>query len=208
MCNDRKIRLVYFSLEKYKDHDDYSRLSQGFGMSNTYILPENMSIENACKVISYLSELVEQKHNLEPACPRSISLVDNELENYRFKRVGDGWSGYIHGTCYYTSRAIELSPTLQRAYNQGNRAIDLFTIGGDLKLFKRTNLYNRYFEWFTSGITKDEVRDIYNQIGMNLDAMLKPRQYNWLPKEEYDDRFRLDVNNKYGSPIKEDTLIK
>ena len=207
MNNDKKIRLVYFSLEKYKDHDDYPRLSQGFGMSNAYVLPENMSIENACKVVSYLSELVEQKHNLEPACPRSVVLVDNELEKYGFKRVRDGWSGYIHGTCYYTSRAIELSPTLQRVYNQGNGAVDLFTVGGEFKLFKRTSLYDRYFEWFTSGITKDEVKDIYNQIGMDLDEMLKPVKYNFIKKEEYDDCYRIDVNNQYPQS-EEDTLIK
>ncbi len=208
MNSDKKIRLVYFSLEKYKDHDDYPRLSQGFGMSCAYILPENMSIENACKVVSYLSELIEQKHNLEPACPRSISLVDNELERYGFVRIKDGWSGYIHGTSYYTSRAIELSPTLQRVYNQGNGAVDLFTVGGDLKLFKRTNLYNRYFEWFTSGITKDEVKDIYNQLGIDLDKMLTPRQYNYIPKEEYDDVYRIDVNNQYTQSEDEDILSK
>lgn len=197
MEENTKIRLVYFSIVKYKDYVNNSKLSQRFGMSSAYILPENMSIENACKVVSYLSELVEQKHNLEPACPRSVSLVDNKLERYGFVRVTDGWSGYIHSTSEYTSRAIELSPTLQRVYNQGNDAVDLFTVGGDFKLFKRTNLYNRYFEWFTSGITKEEVKNIYNQIGIDLDKMLKPREYSCIPKEEYDDRFRLDVNNEY-----------
>ena len=206
MNSDKKIRLVYFSVEKYKDIDDYPKLSQGFGMSGAYILPENMSIENACKVVSYLSELVEQKNKLEPACPRSVSLVDNELERYGFIRIKDSWSGYIHSTCYYTSRAIELLPTLQRVYNQGNGVVDLFSIGGDFKLFKRTNLYNRYFEWFTSGITKDEIKDIYSQIGMDLDKMLKPVQYNFTKKEEYDDCYRIDVNNQY--PPEEDTLIK
>ena len=37
MDTNNKIRLVYFSVEKYKDHDDYPRLSQGFGMSSAYI---------------------------------------------------------------------------------------------------------------------------------------------------------------------------
>ena len=78
---------------------------------------------------------------------------------------------------------------------------------GDLKLFKRTNLYNRYFEWFTSGITRDEVKDIYSQIGMDLDEMLKPVKYNFIKKEEYDDCYRIDVNNKYPQS-EEDTLIK
>ena len=208
MNSDKKIRLVYFSVEKYTDHDDYPRLSQGFGMSSAYILPENMTVENACKVVSYLSELVEQKHKLEPASPRSVSLVDNELEHYGFVRIKDGWSGWIHGSCFYTSRAIELSPTLQRVYNQGNGAVDLFTVGGDLKLFKRTNLYNRYFEWFTSGITKDEIKDIYNQIGMNLDEMLKPVHYNFIKKEEYDDCYRIDVNNQYPQAEDENILGK
>ena len=123
-------------------------------------------------MVSYLSELIEQKHNLEPACPKSISIVSKELQHYGFKKVKDSSSGYIHGISYYTSRAIELSPTLQRVYNQGNGAVDLFSVGGDFKLFKRTDLYNKYFEWFTAGVTKDEIKDIYDNIGMSLDEML------------------------------------
>lgn len=202
MENDKKIRLVYISLEKYKDHDDYPTIWHDFGMSQSYILPENMSIENACKVISYLTESIVRKHNFKSACPRSVSLVENELDRYGFKRIGDGWSGHI----FYTSREIEFSPSLQRVYNQGNSAVDLFTVGGDFKLFKRTNLYNRYFKWFTSGITKDEVKDIYKKIGMNLDEMLKPPKYHLIPKEEYDDTYIVDVNYKHSSSVEEALL--
>ena len=55
--------------------------------------------------------------------------------------------------------------------------------------------------------TDEEIKDIYNQIGMNLDEMLTPRKYNYIPKEEYDDVYRIDVNNQY-SQSEEDTLSR
>ncbi len=208
MNNNKKIRLVYFSNEKWKDHDKALRLTQSFGLSNVYTLPKNMPIEDACKVISYLSEKVEQENNLEPACPKSLKLVSEELHYYGFTKNYDCWSGFISGTCYYLPRMIQLAKPLQRAYNHRNNAIDLFTVSGDFELFKQTMLYDRYFEWFTPGITEDEVKDIYNQIGINLDEMLTPRQYNYIPKEEYDDVYRIDVNNRYSNSTEEDTLTR
>ncbi|MBO5884183.1 MAG: hypothetical protein J6Q51_00125, partial [Clostridia bacterium] len=41
---------------------------------------------------------------------------------------------------------------------------DLFTVGGDFKVFKRTELHDRYFDWFTENVTEQEIIDIYKKI--------------------------------------------
>ena len=82
MENDKRIRLVYFSVERFKDHSGDARIGQSFGLSNPYTIPEGMSLEQACKVISYLSEKIEGEKHLKPACPKSVSLTSEELPSH------------------------------------------------------------------------------------------------------------------------------
>lgn len=184
MEKDKKIRLVYFSVERFKDSSGDMRIGQSFVLSNPYIIPQGMTLEQACKVISYLSEKIEGEKQLEPACPKSLRLTSEELSKYGFSKVDGYWSGYNSSTSYDYSRAIDLPTPMQFAFNKGSLSIDLFSVGGDFELFKQTKLYNRYFEWFTSGITEEEVKNIYNKIGINLDTMLKQGQNNSLPEED------------------------
>ena len=41
---------------------------------------------------------------------------------------------------------------------------DLFTVGADFDTFKRSSLYDRYFEWFTEGVATEEIEEIYKRI--------------------------------------------
>lgn len=183
MEKDKKIRLVYFSVERFKDDRGDMRIGQSFGLSNPYIIPKGMSLEQVFKVISYLSEKIEREKQLESACPKSVRLTSEELSKYGFIKVDGYRSGYYNSTTYDYSRAIDLPTPMQFEFNKGISSIDLFSVGGDFELFKQTKLYSKYFEWFTSGITEEVVKDIYNQIGMNLDEILKHSQYNSLPEE-------------------------
>ena len=77
-----KIRLYYISLEEFKRTGDIltTRIGQTFGISSPFKIPEGMTLEDACKVISYLSLLIEKKHNLEPASQKSVAMVSNILQ--------------------------------------------------------------------------------------------------------------------------------
>ena len=50
--------------------------------------------------------------------------------------------------------------------NDKNRIIDLFTVTGRLLLFKNSELYSKYFEWYTSDVTLEEVKNIYAKYNM------------------------------------------
>lgn len=55
------IRLFYVAFTPFVVYDDgIMKLGQTYGISSPFKLPEGMSIEDACKVVSYLSDLVEK----------------------------------------------------------------------------------------------------------------------------------------------------
>lgn len=41
--------------------------------------------------------------------------------------------------------------------------INLFAVSGRVFLFKNSELYSKYFEWYTEGIRFDEVKAIYDK---------------------------------------------
>jgi len=157
------LRLFYVSLEKFLAYGtDELKVGETYGISSPFRLPNDMSIEDACKVISYLSEMVEKDNNLEPACEDSVAMVSSILGLYGFDRV----EGYQHGHMHAVSEYRPLHKI--RAGLPGCEKIegvkDLFTVGGDCKLFKKSNLSDRYFDWFTEGVSEQEVEDIYKKI--------------------------------------------
>ena len=61
-----------------------------------------------------------------------------------------------------------------------SKILNLFTVDGRLLLFKRSNLYSKYFEWYVENVTKEEVESIYAKHNMEF------RDIVWLdnPKEK------------------------
>lgn len=37
-----------------------------------------------------------------------------------------------------------------------------------MQLFEQSDLNDIYFEWFTAGVKSEEVKDIYDRIGMSI----------------------------------------
>ncbi len=164
------IRLYYVALERFSRYGEMtkSKVGQTYGISSPFRLPRDMSIEDACKVVSYLSEKVERENNLEPASEKSVAMVSNELTKYGFERVESKEHGHYHAVSEYIpfhNIRAKCFPICEKI----DGVVDLFTVDGDVKLFKKSDLHDRYFDWFTAGISKDEVIDIYDQIGIDLD---------------------------------------
>lgn len=164
------LRLYYVALEKFTRYGtDGIKIGQTYGVSSPFRLPHNMSMEDACKVVSYLSDKVEKENDLEPACEKSVIMVSNILENYGFSKVESKEKGHYHAISEYipfhTTRAT--FPATEKIEG----VVDLFTVGGDFKVFKKTDLYDRYFDWYSEGISQQEIVDIYKSIG----------QEYWLP---------------------------
>ena len=106
-------------------------------------LPEGMSREDGFKVLSYLTDNVEKNSGAEPFTLNSVRIIDKvlDLERFGFRRVEEK--------------------------NEDN-ILNLFTVTGRLLLFQKSDLYPKYFEWYTEGVTRREVQKIYANLGLEF----------------------------------------
>lgn len=137
---------------------NYHRIGEHYGMPTPnnigiinwpfkpFMLPKGMEREDAFKVLSYLTDFIEKEANLESCSFRSVEALDKviDLERLGFKR---------------------LDVTLD---DDSPEVIDLFTIRGRVLLFKQSKQYQKYFEWYTTGVTFDQVKEIYNKCGIEF----------------------------------------
>ncbi|MBO5394310.1 MAG: hypothetical protein J6A28_00175 [Clostridia bacterium] len=155
-----KIRLLYVALEKLKEEGSEAKLSKTYCVSSPYMIPYGMTIEQACKVISYLSEKVESEQDIEPATQQSVFAVIKLLDEYGFRKLEGFSNGYAHTVTKYNPAekiaGIPKSPVFG--------VVDLFTVGGHMKRFEKSDMSSRFFDWFTPGVEKAEIDMIYASI--------------------------------------------
>ena len=157
------IRLYYTALEKFRKYGSGDMMvGQTHGVSSPFRLPDEMSIEDACKVVSYLSNMVETDNEIEPASEKSVIAVSNILENYGFRKVEGKEKGHYHSISAYEPFRKIKSTFAAGAEIEG--VVDLFTVGGDFRVFNRSDMHDRYFDWYTSSVTKQDVENIYKNI--------------------------------------------
>lgn len=160
----RKIRLFYVAMEKFKRYSTNEMcVGHTYGISSPFMLPENMTVEDANKVVSYLTEKVEKENNIIPCTEKSVAMVSSILEQYGFQRIEGVEHGHYHALTVYDSFR-RICPALPVGDNYSG-TLDLFTVSGDVKLFERSCLNSRYFDWFTPRVSKKEIEDIYKNIG-------------------------------------------
>ena len=136
-----------------------------YGISNPFILPKNMTLEEANKVVSYLTEKIEKENNLLQCSERSVSMISGLLEDYGFQEVKNSGAGHMHAiTLFEPFRRIRAANA--RCAEMSNVA-DLFTVSGDVRLFENSELNRRYFDWYTPDVTEDEVNRIYERINFS-----------------------------------------
>lgn len=162
--NSKKIRLIYISLEIFRRYDTSKlKIGETLCVTSQFELPTNMTMKQACKVISYLSEKVEQENGLEPASVASVAEVSQILENYGFKKIPNCEKGHSHCVRNYVPfTKIPVSCKKEEG------VADLITFAGKT-CFKHSEMYSRYFDWFTEGVSLQEVADIYEKIGLPLE---------------------------------------
>lgn len=170
------IRLIYLSYNKYTDYATREKkLGQTYGVSSPMLIPHGINIEEACKIVSYLSEKIERENDLEPACERSVALTSQILQEYGFLKM----KGYNHGHYHVTGKfPRRKAGTTLLSSEKIDGVVDLITVAGSPILFKQSEIYNRYFDWFTGKVSETEIRYIYEKAGINLDEMLqKTREF-------------------------------
>ena len=128
----------------------YHRIGEGRGMGpnnvgvidwpfKPFMLPLGMSREDAFKVLSYFTDLIEASFGLEAGSFRSVEMLDEALDSEKL--------GF---------RKLKIS--LPRDTDD---VINLFTVSGRILLFKNSDKYEKYFEWYHEAVTLDEVKEIY-----------------------------------------------
>lgn len=129
-------RLYYINYHK-TDGDNFGTL---YYPLEPFKLPNNMTREEGLKVLSYLTDCIETRDDVDECSIKSVNMLDDMLEEYGFTRVNDDNKNYIH----------------------------LFTVTGIVPLFKHSKLYSYYFEWYRKNITLDEVLKIYSKYNMDF----------------------------------------
>ena len=146
---DQNIYRLYY-INYHRIGERYGLGPDNIGMINIpfkpFMLPENMSREDAFKVLSYLTDYIEKTYDIEEGSYKSVSALNKliDIDSLGFRRVD-----------------IDLD-------DKSDVVINLFTVSGRLLLFKNSEFYNKYFEWYSEGITLDEVRDIYSKCGVEF----------------------------------------
>lgn len=165
IVNDRRIRMVYANMfHRDAQYSDLPKLSQEYYISATYRLPKNMTLGEACKVVSYLSEKIEKEDELIPASVASVMLTSESLEGVGFKKLHDDNEGFRNVESIYDPDY----PAYMSYCPAEKGVVDLFTVA-NMNTFKKTQLMKRYFEWFTPNITKEEIEEIYKNLNLSVE---------------------------------------
>lgn len=131
---------------------DYHRIGEYYGRTgnnigrinwpcNPFCFPNGMSREEGFKVLSYLADYIEKRDDIENCSLKSVMTLDSvlDLERFGFKRIKE---------------------------DNDEKIINLFTVSGRLLLFKKSELYSKYFEWYVENVTLEEVINIYAKYNM------------------------------------------
>ena len=159
-------------------YTDYHRIGEYYGKTGNnvgvidwpfkpFMLPDRMSREDGFKVLSYLTDFIEKQQNLIPCSYKSVSTLNSvlDLERLGFVRIN--------------------------ADIDDSDVIDLFTVTGRLLLFKNSRYYQKYFEWYTEGITFDKIKEIYSKCGIEFYDLILSENSKKSKIESPNDRFQL-----------------
>jgi len=114
-----------------------------------FLLPDGMNVEEAFKILSYLTDFIESDDDIKNLSFQAVSTLDYvlNLKRFGFKR-------------------IDFQPNEEEI-------ADLFTIVGRVERFKNSKYNEKYFEWYIPNVTKDEIEKIYTNHDMEFVDLIK-----------------------------------
>lgn len=163
----KAIRMIYVGLAQYRSYTGQESLGEHYNRCSPYTPPEKMSLNDICKVISYLSDYVEETFDIEPASMESVARTSTTLEQFGFTRIPTNNRGYIHITSdYYRGRKL-IRNDKYSPIPAIDGVVDLFTVEG-FDHFKNSDLYDRYFNWYEEATSQEEIQSIYDKLGLDI----------------------------------------
>lgn len=162
------IRLCFVSMDGVNQDAGKVQIATTYGVTCVYNLPQGMSLEDASKIISYLTEKFERKNGLETGSEMALRIVASEMGNYGFRKRNYMESDFNHA--YSESELDEATNTIivstgSDAKSHIDGVVDFMTIGGDQSLFLCSDLAENQFSWFKPNVSFDEMKKIYEKIG-------------------------------------------
>lgn len=167
--NATAIRLVYSAIEDFKRYGTNTTLT-GVSLFKTspFQFPEGMTIDEACKVVSFIANQTKDPF-FSYGTRKDVVLTSQRLTDYGFEPAETPLfeqGGYSH-------QILDKTSTKKHFHQEVNGVLDLFTVGGDFDLFKNTDLYDRYFNWYTEGVSYDEIRAIYERLDIAVPTLIE-----------------------------------
>ena len=138
-------RLHYIHYHRIQEYDGCRDNNVGVidWRCKPFKMPIGMTREEGFRVLSYLTDFIEKRPEIEPCSWKSVKTLDSVLNLERF--------GFVR-----TDEKNE------------NKILDLYTVGGRILLFKKSAYYPYYFEWYTPNVPVAEVRSIYARSRMDF----------------------------------------
>lgn len=153
--NQDTYRLYYVNYHRINEYEgcDHNNIGMIDYPLSPFKMPEGMSREDGFKVLSYLTDDIEKQPDVGPYSLKAVRTLDKvlDLERFGFTRVEE---------------------------TDEDKILNLFTVTGRLLLFQKSNLYPKYFEWYTEGVSRREVQRIYANLGLEFKDVV------WADEEE------------------------
>lgn len=151
------VRLIFVNMDLVKG-DNSSTIETTYSVFNPFKLPKGMSLNEALYVISYLRTQAFETFGYDKNSYDNANKINSLLEEYDFKKL----KGYNVG---YSRLNLPIPPQSKLISLSGTEQIDgiadLFFVTGNIKCFKQTELYSRFFRWFRPTTSSQEVSKIY-----------------------------------------------
>lgn len=153
--DDQNIYRLYYV--NYHRIGEYYGTHNNIGMMNwqckPFMLPNGMTREEGFKVLSYLTDFIEKKNDIETCSIKSVMTLDGilDLEKFGFIRVKE---------------------------DNEDKILNLFIVDGRLLLFKKSELYSKYFEWYVENVTLEEITNIYAKCNKKFEDIIWTNRQN------------------------------
>lgn len=155
---NNKIRLFYAEYEYFDDDTNNKKYDVTLGVSPQFILPNGMTMEDAYKIASYECINMAQRQGVAVESELTVTLASEQLNKYGFIPEQDSNISHIR---YVTDNIQTPFPEM---YQAKANTQDLFLVGGDYSLFKKSINSKRFVKWLKTGVTKKDVDKICEKL--------------------------------------------
>ena len=151
-----KIRLVYFeATDHVNQYTNERKFEVTLYVYPSLIIPNGMSVKDACNVTTYFSMKNELDNDLNECEPKCVKLIHEDLKKIGFVENKEDELGYIHST---KRHLVFKKHNLDHILPEVEGCLDLFVVDCNEKLFNKTSLGKRYCPWYNIDVKESEVR--------------------------------------------------